>query len=606
MVFISYQDNVWLEKYEIKKPDYDLIDRAYVGMRDAEFKPARFVKQGNYWVPKNLLKRHLSSKTAKIMFVGDITCFAKQFEEAKENDGYDFYYEFEQVQPIFAQSDLTVGNLETMIVPEAPYRTEKLVSEQNFHCNAPLEFLDAIRKAGIDVLTNANNHDMDTGAVGIGETIDHIEQFGFIQTGTFKSDKKRYELINVAGFKVAIVAFATEHNNKGCNLTPEGREFLLCDYSPAKARTIIEQARSDGAELVFVCIHWGTEHKEVHNNTQLKIARELGAMGYDCIIGSHPHVLQPFVNLEVGKKNLPVFFSMGNFVSHNSSGPKSRSVIACVELERTADGIALNCSYIPVHTSKNFGDKKYVVLPLAEKSLDVRNKKKKAVIEKVIGNEIPITASVQYSEKIEKLDVEAVTKVSKAAKKLKLPTIPRKVNGAVAYDDGNFSYLIEQDTASIVGISSESTSTAISVPASVSDVPITKFGVAAFENNESLKKINFRKTIPVISDRLCRNCINLEGFQLGASTSRIGDEAFSGCVNLTAAVMKNSVKTIGKKAFSGCKNLRSVKIPAGVKEIADDAFENCLNVIFYCEPESYAEQYANAHNFKVVRMNLKD
>ena len=606
---MAYKDNLWLEKYEYKKPDYDLIDRFLAGKRMVAYKPARYVERGGKWVPKGLKARFVRSKTARIMFVGDITCFARQMTESETLMGYDFFYEFQQVKPIFAQSDLTVGNLETMVVPEAPYRTEKLVSEQNYHCNAPLEFLDAVRRAGIDVVTNANNHDLDTGAVGIGETIDNIERFGLIQTGTFKTEKKRYELIDVAGFKVAIVAFATEHNNKACNLTAEGRSFLLCDYNPETAKAIIDQARGEGAEIVFVCIHWGTEHVETQNSTQDRIAAELGEMGYDCIIGSHPHVLQPYKDVQVGDKTIPVFFSMGNFISHNSSGAKSRSVIACVDLERTAEGIALKCSYIPVHTSKNFGDKKYVVLPLTEDPEDKRNRQRKELIEKVMGPEISINKSVSYSEILEEMPEEkpapaAAAAPAPAAPKKKKAEVARPREGSFTYSDGSYKYMIGKKSATITGIL-PGAGASISIPAKVRDVPVTAFAPEAFADDESLKKINFRRTIPVIPDGLCRNCEELEGFQLSDKTTCIGAGAFSGCISLTSAVMRSGVKTIGAGAFRGCVSLRSVKLSPGIEEIADDAFENCPKATFYCEEGTYAHQYVQAHGFKFVLMPLE-
>ena len=164
---MSLSNNEFLSEYEIKKPDYDYIERSYIGMKDTSHSPARYEKHNDYWVKKENKKGFFGKKKAKLMFTGDITCFEKQFEQAQNGEDYDFSYEFDAVRPIFEQSDLTVGNLETMIVPYAPYRTEKYVAEQNFHCNAPLEFLDAVYKAGIDVVTNANNHDLDTGAVGI-------------------------------------------------------------------------------------------------------------------------------------------------------------------------------------------------------------------------------------------------------------------------------------------------------------------------------------------------------------------------------------------------------------------------------------------------------
>ena len=590
--------NEWLEKYEIKKPDYDYVDRDYIGMSDVTYEPARYVKKGDSWKSKKVTRKLFAKKHVKLMFVGDITCFEKQFEEAQQGRDYDFSYEFEKVQPIFAEADLVVGNLETMIFPNAPYRTEKYVSEQNFHCNAPIEFLDAIRKAGIDVLTNANNHDLDTGAVGIGETIDNVERFGFIQTGTFKSDKKRYEIIDVDGFKIAIVAFATEHNNKECNLTTEGADFLLNNYSKEKAANIIEAARKDGAELVFTCIHWGKENKLVHNEEQTEIATELAELGYDCIIGSHPHVLQPFGTVEGNGKEVPVFYSMGNFISHNSNNAKSRTIIACIDLERNGKKIDLTCSYIPAFTSKSYGDKKYVVLPIKETTLNLKNAKKLMNIKKVIGDGIKIDKSIKFEDYTEK-------KVkSEKKKKVEEINLSKVKEFPFVYDDNKFTYKICREEALMTGISEECTTSSYTVPEEILGLPITTIEEGAFEGNQIMKKMNFRKNIRYIAPRLFKDCTMLEGFQVAKTTREICEEAFAGCTNLSAAVMKNGVKKIGPKAFAGCTNLRSVKIGPDVLIIADDAFEGCTRAVFYCEEGSYAEKYAKEHGFKVLNMKL--
>ena len=597
---MAHSNNAWLEQYELKAPDYDYIEREYVGMEDASYPPARYTKKGNIWVPKKLKNRLFGKKRARLMFIGDITCFEKQFEEAAQGDDYDFSYEFDKVRPIFNQADLVVGNLETMIFPDAPYRTEKYVSEQNFHCNAPIEFLDAIRKAGVDVLTNANNHDMDTGAVGIGETIDRVEKFGFIQTGTFKSDKKRYEIINVQGFKVAIVAFATEHNNKRCNLTREGVEFLLNDYSREKADRIIKEARADGAELVFVCIHWGKENKTVNNDAQERIAEELVELGYDCIIGSHPHVLQPFTKMyDEDAKEVPVFYSMGNFVSHNANNAKARSIIACVDIVRTGSRVDLEASYIPIYTSNNCGPKKYVVLPINAHAIDPRNIRKKQVIADVMGDEIELTTGVLYHECIEKPELPT------PAKKDNKPNLSKVKEFPVAYDDGKFAFSIFEKAATLNGLSPEIATSSYSVPAKVLGKSVTELAPGAFEGNVNMKKINFSMSLSEISEGACRNCPVLEGFQLGSKIEVIRPEAFAGCVKLSAATMRTKVQRIESGAFRGCTSLRSVKIPANVTFIADDAFEGCEKAVFYCEADSYALYYAQAHGFKTVVMELE-
>lgn len=598
---MKYDNNSELEIYEIKKPDYDLFEREYVGMSDVKYESARFQKDGEQWKSKRKFGGFFSRKKKEItvMFTGDITCFEKQFAEAQNGKDYDFSYEFEKIKPVFEQADLVVGNLETMIFPNAPYRTEKYVAEQNFHCNAPIEFLDAIRKAGIDVLTNANNHDLDTGAVGIGVTIDNIERFGFIQTGTFKTEKKRYEIIDVEGFKIAIIAFATDHNNKKCNLTEKGVDFLLNDYSKEKAEQIIKSARKDGAEIVFTCIHWGKENKTLQNSEQMKIAKELAQLGYDCIIGSHPHVLQPFTMTEVNNKEVPTFFSMGNFISHNANNNKARSIIACVNLKKVNGKIEMNCSYIPVFTSNNYGEKKYVVIPINARAVDSRNIRKKEQIRKIVGNEISVNERIAISECIEKKESAVQKKKVDELDLKKISSYP------VEYDDGKFLYDVYEEYVCLEGLSADATHLSYSVPEKISKIPVTQIKEGAFEGNQIIKKINFKKSITVISERMCKDCVELEGFQLTNAVIEIGNHAFENCQRLSAAVMRRQVKKIGERAFANCTNLRSVKIPMNVMDIADNAFEGCPNVIFYCEKGSYGECYANKHGFKMINMKLE-
>lgn len=590
--------NAWMEKFEIKQPDYDYIERDYIGMKDASFPPARYVKEDNVWIKKNYKPKLFGKKKACLMFVGDITCFDKQIEEASCGKDYDFSYEFEKIKPIFAKADLVVGNLETMIFPEAPYRSERFVSEQNFHCNAPIEFLDAIRKAGIDVLTNANNHDLDTGAVGIGETIDYIERFGLIQTGTFKEEKKRYELIEVNGFKIAIVAFSTNFNNKKCNLTPEGAKFLLNEYSKKEAEKLILQAREDGAELVFTCIHWGQENVTSQNTKQEEIAEELVSLGYDAIIGSHPHVLQPFTVKINGDKIVPIFYSMGNFISHNANNLKARSIVACLELERIGKNILINYSYIPIYTSKDFGDKKYVVLPINKKPIDPRNIKKKVQIAEILGEEIENNKNIHFSECIEKLTIP------QKKNEIMQPDLSNANTIPVEHDNGKFVYTIGKEVT-LNALSKEFEQASFTIPAKLLGRPVTKVKEGAFENNIFVKKINFTRNLKVVSEKMCKNCKDLEGFQLGSNIVEIATEAFAGCDKLISATMSKNVKKIGSKAFKNCISLKSVKIPSGVTEIAEDAFEGCQVLTFYCESDTYAEKYAQSHKFNVINMKLE-
>ncbi len=595
---MNHYPNEHLLKYEIKAPDYDYVDRNCVSSENDVLMPLRYTFRDGEWYANNSFPIDKNGKI-KLMFVGDITCFEKQFEESRVGDTYDFTYELAQLKPIFEKADLVVGNLETMIVPFAPYRTEKYVAEQNFHCNAPVAFLDAVKNAGIDMVTNANNHDMDTGAQGIGETIDQIEKKGLIQTGTFKTDKPRYELINIGNIKIAVAAFATEHNNKRSNLTTEGVDFLLNDYSKEKAERIIKEARSRGAQLVFTCIHWGKEHKLVQNSVQEDIARELALMGYDCIIGSHPHVLQPFDFVEANGKQIPVFYSMGNFLSHNVIGPKSQSVIACIDIVQKDDCYSLECSYIPIYTCRNFGGKKFVVLPIVKKPLNLYNSKVKKSIEKVVGTKLNVN-DMDFKE------LTRVKELNTPSKTAPAPDLEKATNFPIVYDDGKLVYEIHKENVVITALSEDASQSSYTIPATYKGIPVTEISEGAFLDNQVMKKLNFGSNIVRIPANTCNGCAQLEGFQLGRKTLIIGERAFEGCPKLSCAVMKFNVKRIESRAFANCANLRSVKIPPNVQYIADDAFEACPKAVFYCEANSYAQKYAETHGFKAVIMELKD
>ena len=589
------KNNMWLRKYEFKEPDLDFIYRKNVQMRNKNMEPLRYHSENGVWKQD----AQDTEGTALIMFTGDITCFDKQFETSVSGDGYDFKHEFGKMRNVFKQADLVVGNLETQIVPDAPYRSEKIVIEENFYCNAPYEFIDAIKWAGFDVLTTANNHDIDVGAVGVGETIDSLENFGFIHTGTFKDTRKRYELIDVNGIRVAITAFATDHNALTCNITPEGQKYLLNDYDKEAAEKILTEARKEGAEIVFACMHWGKENWTEVYKDQYQFADELITMGYDCIIGSHPHVLQKFEYREAGGRKAPVFFSLGNFVSQNFDNIKARSIIPCIRLVRAENEIKIECSYIPIATCRRHKDKYFVVLPFRTDTKSKKNKQKLSRTIKTIGDEISPTnefVKVDYREDI--MIKPSVNK--KEVKEIDLSTVTKF---PIEYGDGHFKFTIFKDHVRLDAIDKAYRSVSCTVPEFVLGLPLTESVGGVFEGNDHLQKIK-AISLPYVPEKFCKNSKLLEGFRMGMKTIEIRDEAFEGCENLYSAVMKRGLKRIGDRAFAGCKNLKSVKLPNGVEYIADNAFQGCKRVVFYCSKGSYAERYASKHGIKMVDMNI--
>ena len=71
--------------------------------------------------------------------------------------------------------------------------------------------------------------------------------------------------------------------------------------------------------------------------------------GADLIIGAHPHVLQPLETVTaVNGREVPVFYSLGNFVSHQLTAGEMLGGMAGVELTKTDKGVELtSCELIP-------------------------------------------------------------------------------------------------------------------------------------------------------------------------------------------------------------------------------------------------------------------
>lgn len=96
-----------------------------------------------------------------------------------------------------------------------------------------------------------------------------------------------------------------------------------------------------------------------------------------------------------------------------------------------------------------------------------------------------------------------------------------------------------------------------------------------------------------------------EIMNLPASLKTIKARAFYGS-SIREVVIPGSTTTIGAKAFANCDDLRLVIIPNNVTNIASDAFNGSDNVVFICETNSYAAEYAAAKQITAVLASMPE
>lgn len=306
-------------------------------------------------------------RRARIIAVGDVMFMYHQIRAAKQGEGYDFFPAFEHIAPYIGTADIALANLETTIAGEEMGFSESGTlredgSKSLSFFNAPAELLDALKRAGFNALTTANNHTLDKGAEGLRRTIENIRAAGLAQTGTFIGDEDRYLSLDANGISVAVLAYTlgTNKHTGGFSSSERAKAVNLLD----KQRVLrdVAAAKDSGAEFVILCLHWGVEFSETPTPEQERLASEFIEAGVDVIAGSHPHVLQRISKLEAGGRTGIIAYSLGNFISNMASEEHTRGAVLTLDIE-LGETLAVRASYLPTLCARVGGQRS--VLPAA-------------------------------------------------------------------------------------------------------------------------------------------------------------------------------------------------------------------------------------------------
>jgi poly-gamma-glutamate synthesis protein (capsule biosynthesis protein) len=288
---------------------------------------------------------------------------------------YDFWPIFAPVAPYLARADYAVANLETRLAgAEVGYSGYPLF-------NSPVGLANALKGAGIDLVTTANNHSMDMGWEGIVGTLDRLDNLGLAHVGTYRSMKERETpfIVNIQGIKVAFLNY-TELLN-GPAVPEEKKAYAVNILDPDVVAQDAMLARMWGADVVIALLHYGYEYEREPSDAQIEISKEILSRGVDVILGSHAHVVQPiehvfeYENWRVNDRY--VVYSLGNFVSAQRERYQDSGLIAYVHLEKKGlRTYVTGISYLPVYVQRSTGQTpvRYRVLPVlpwAEPASDV-------------------------------------------------------------------------------------------------------------------------------------------------------------------------------------------------------------------------------------------
>jgi poly-gamma-glutamate synthesis protein (capsule biosynthesis protein) len=235
-------------------------------------------------------------------FVGDIM-LGRSFQDASGFYGYDSY--FEKTKDYFKNFDLVVGNFENPVTYE---NEQSSTTQKGIFLSASSDCLFAVKNAGFNMLSLANNHMLDCEAAGMLYTMESLNQVGIAHFGAGRNVREAggYQLIECNGAKVAILGI---NEKPGYQYKTRNVHTVFNSGSEAFYLDVVSEAASV-VDVVIVFMHWGDEYTTIVSDSQQEIGRKLIDAGANVVIGSHSHILQP---IEVYGDGI-IFYSLGNFV----------------------------------------------------------------------------------------------------------------------------------------------------------------------------------------------------------------------------------------------------------------------------------------------------
>ena len=298
---------------------------------------------------------------ATLLFAGDLMAHSPQLTAARRKKGYDFAPSFAAVKAIVSAADLAVANFETTLGGGRGGYT-------GYPCfSTPDEYALAMKNAGFDVLTTANNHCMDRRFAGLARTVKRLNELGFDTCGTYATaeDRERVLVRDVNGIRIAFCSWTY-----GTNGIPVAADKKWSVARMEAASGDLARARSLSPDIIVALPHIGTEYLLTPPRHVVSFVEKVLSWGAQLVIASHPHVVQPF---ELRSPRSPdrspavVAWSMGNFISNQRPAPRDMGVIARVTVEKSGDVTrVVSADVIPtwVQTRTSKGARVSRVLPL--------------------------------------------------------------------------------------------------------------------------------------------------------------------------------------------------------------------------------------------------
>ena len=160
------------------------------------------------------------------------------------------------IAEVLRRADLAVVNLETAITERGT------PAPKDFTFRAPPPALTALKEAGVDVATMANNHGLDFGQVGLRDSLAAAKaaRFPVVGVGRNADEAYRAHQVTVKGQRIAVIGATQvlDSSLAAAWTAGDGKPGMASAYEEARLLAAVRAARRS-ADTVVVDLHWGRE-----------------------------------------------------------------------------------------------------------------------------------------------------------------------------------------------------------------------------------------------------------------------------------------------------------------------------------------------------------
>lgn len=205
------------------------------------------------------------------------------------------------VKPIAETAEYSILNFECPVTEGV----EKPIEKQGPNLRCSEKGVEAVKWAGFDCVTLANNHFLDYGKEGVENTLIACEKYGIDTVGGGMNLQEASKILykDIEGKTLAIIN-CCEHEFSIATKDTAGSNPL----NPILQYYAIKEAK-EKADYVLVIVHGGHELWQLPSPRMVETYRFFIDAGADAVINHHQHCFSGY-EIYGGK---PIFYGLGNF-----------------------------------------------------------------------------------------------------------------------------------------------------------------------------------------------------------------------------------------------------------------------------------------------------